>query len=112
MTGKIISAEVFINGTKEFTYKLNNGQDITVEYDKYGLANISREALEVLLEVSTEGEEERAIQKEVNSVLDKIRKEVTELVKTYPFVNHLDTYVKEDDVLAIIDRYKDKGVEE
>lgn len=39
-------------------------------------------------------------------VLDKIRKEITELVKTYPFVNHLDTYVKEDEVLQIIDKYK------
>jgi len=46
------------------------------------------------------------------NVLDKIRKEVTELVKTYPFVNHFDTYVKEDEVLAIIDKYKDKGIEE
>lgn len=55
MTGKIISAEVFINGTKEITYKLNNGQDITVEYNQFGLANISRKALEVLLEVPTEG---------------------------------------------------------
>lgn len=44
------------------------------------------------------------------STLEKIRKEVTELVKTYPFVNHLDTYVKEDDVLAIINKYKDKGL--
>jgi len=38
-------------------------------------------------------------------VLDKIRKEIEVLPKTYPFVNHIDTYVKEDDVKKIIDKY-------
>lgn len=39
-------------------------------------------------------------------VLDKIRAEVEALPKTYPFVNHIDMYVKEDDVKKIIDKYK------
>ena len=39
-------------------------------------------------------------------VLDKIRAEIEALPKTYPFVNHIDTYVKEDDVKKIIDKYK------
>lgn len=39
-------------------------------------------------------------------VLDKIRAEIEALPKTYPFINHIDTYVKEDDVKKIIDKYK------
>ena len=38
--------------------------------------------------------------------LDKIRAEIEALPKTYPFINHIDTYVKEDDVKKIIDKYK------
>lgn len=38
-------------------------------------------------------------------VLDKIRAEIEALPKTYPFINHIDTYVKEDDVKKIIDKY-------
>ncbi len=38
--------------------------------------------------------------------LDKIRAEIEALPKTYPFVNHIDMYVKEDDVKKIIDKYK------
>lgn len=38
-------------------------------------------------------------------VLDKIRAEIEELPKTYPFINHIDSYVKEDDVRKIIDKY-------
>lgn len=39
-------------------------------------------------------------------VLNKIKAEIEELPKTYPFVNHYDMYVKEDDVKKIIDKYK------
>jgi len=38
-------------------------------------------------------------------MLDKIRAEIEALPKTYPFVNHIDAYVKEDDVLRIIYKY-------
>ena len=47
-----------------------------------------------------------------DDVLDKIRTEIEELPKTYPFVNHYDMYVKEDDVKKIIDKYKVEGSEE
>ncbi len=40
------------------------------------------------------------------TILDKIRAEIEALPKTYPFINHIDTYVKEDDVKKIIDKYK------
>lgn len=40
------------------------------------------------------------------SILDKVRAEIKALQKTYPFMNHIDTYVKEDDVMEIIDKYK------
>jgi len=35
--------------------------------------------------------------------LDDVKAEIVALPKTYPFVNHIDTYVKEDDVLQILD---------
>lgn len=44
-------------------------------------------------------------------VLDKIRAEIEALPKTYPFINHIDTYVKEDDVKRIIDKYKAESEE-
>lgn len=37
-------------------------------------------------------------------VLKEIRQEITNLVKTYPFIDHKDTYVKEDEVLKIINK--------
>ena len=40
-------------------------------------------------------------------VLDKIQADIEALPKTYPFVNHIDMYVKEDDVKKIIDKYKE-----
>lgn len=43
---------------------------------------------------------------EQKSVLDKIKAEIEALPKTYPFVDHIDMYVKEDDVRKIIDKYK------
>lgn len=42
-----------------------------------------------------------------SDVLDKIRAEIEVMPKTYPFVNHLHTYVRDDDVLQIIDTYKE-----
>ena len=35
--------------------------------------------------------------------LDDVKAEIVALPKTYPFINHTDTYVKEDDVLQIFD---------
>jgi hypothetical protein len=48
---------------------------------------------------------------EQDSILDKVRAEIEALPKTYPFVNHFDTYVKEDDVKRIIDKYKAESEE-
>lgn len=39
------------------------------------------------------------------SVIEDIKAEIRALPKTYPFVNHLHTYVKDDDVMAIIDKH-------
>lgn len=41
------------------------------------------------------------------NALDKIRAEIEALPKTYPFMDHFDTYVKEDDVKKIIDKYRE-----
>ena len=43
----------------------------------------------------------------LNEVLDEIRAEIKLISpKTYPFLNSTDNYVKEDDVLQIIDKYR------
>lgn len=39
-------------------------------------------------------------------ILDQIRADIEALPKTYPFVNHIDMYVKVSDVEKIIDKYK------
>lgn len=44
-----------------------------------------------------------------SDVLGKIRAEIEALPKTYPFINHIDSYVKEDDVKKIIDKYRKGG---
>ena len=41
----------------------------------------------------------------LEEVLQEIRQEITNLDKVYPFTNHMDTYVKEDKVLEIIDKH-------
>ena len=48
----------------------------------------------------------------LSKVLDDIKAEMEQLPKTYPFVNHQDMYVKEDDVKKIIDKHKAEGSEE
>ena len=49
---------------------------------------------------------------DTEDVLDKIRAEIEALPKTYPIINHIfDTYVKEDDVRKIIDKYKAESEE-
>lgn len=48
-----------------------------------------------------------------NELLDKIKEEIKSISpKTYPFLNSTDRYVKEDDVLQIIDKYKLEESEE
>ena len=37
--------------------------------------------------------------------IDDIKAEIQALPKTYPFVNHIDTYVKDADVIKIIERH-------
>lgn len=48
----------------------------------------------------------------LQSDYDKIRAEIEALPKTYPFVNHIDTYVKEDDVKKILDKHRAEWSEE
>jgi hypothetical protein len=63
------------------------GQLLSNEFDN-GYAKGYREALEQ------------------DSILDKIKAEIEALPKTYPFVNHIDMYVKVSDVTKIIEKYK------
>jgi hypothetical protein len=40
----------------------------------------------------------------LSDVLQEIRQKITNLVKTYPFIDHMDSYVKETEVLEIFDK--------
>jgi len=45
----------------------------------------------------------------LDDVLNKMRSEIKSISpKTYPFLNSTDRYVKEDDVLQIIDKYREE----
>lgn len=39
--------------------------------------------------------------------IDKIKSEIVSLTKTYPYFNHLDSYVKTEEVIEILNRYKE-----
>ena len=39
------------------------------------------------------------------TVLEEIKAEIKALPNTYPFTDHLDAYVKEADIMAIIDKH-------
>ena len=41
--------------------------------------------------------------------LDDIKTEINNMPKTYPFWNHIDTYVKDADVIKIIDKHTKEG---
>lgn len=49
---------------------------------------------------------------ELRENIEKAKAEIVALPKTYPFINHIDTYVKEDDVLHILDNIIGKESEE
>lgn len=63
-----------------------------------------------IIEQILEKEDKEKKIKELNKtreVLDKIRAEIKSISpKTKPFLNSMDNYVKEDDVLQIIDKYR------
>ena len=52
--------------------------------------------------------DKRTVQAVPIEVLQEIRQEIANLVKLYPFIDHKDTYVKESEVLEIIDKHLDK----
>ena len=40
-----------------------------------------------------------------DKAIEDIKSDIQALPKTYPFVNHIDTYVKDADVIKIIERH-------
>ena len=62
---------------------------------------------ECLIDMEFKARDRQIYDKGKMDVLDKIKVEIGVLPKTYPFVNHIDTYVKEDDVKKIINKYKE-----
>lgn len=72
------------------------------------IIDISKEYYEVIKEIpnDTSTADMMIIKygKPFNKELQKIRQEITNLVKTYPFIDHKDAYVKESEVLEILDK--------
>ena len=72
-------------------------------YPKYTYSNDVKKFMDEIVDIDRAKVFTKA---DMVDVLDKIRAEIEALPKTYPFINHIDTYVKEDDVKRIIDKYK------
>ncbi len=48
----IVEEKVFFtDGSRRVTYELTNGKKAYIEYDSYGIANVTREAMEYLMEL-------------------------------------------------------------
>ena len=47
----------------------------------------------------------------LENVIDDIKAEIQNMPKTYPYTDHIDDYVKTNDVLRIIDRHIGKEKE-
>lgn len=80
----------------------------TLHVDTYLIAqavNHNAELLEGALNRIKELEKVKPCEEGQEPILEKVRAEIEALPKTYPFVNHFDMYVKEDDVKKIIDKY-------
>ena len=73
------------------------------------IIDISKEYYEVIKEIPNDTSTADMLiikyGKPFNKELQEIRQEITNLVKTYPFIDHKDTYVKEDEVLEVIDKH-------
>ena len=74
--------------------ELTNEIYIVVGKEKY---RVTEQAIKAVMAIKALKEKD---------ILDKIKAEIEVLPKTYPFINHFDMYVKEDDVKRIIDKYK------
>ena len=72
-------------------------------YPKYTYSNDVKNFMDEIVDIDRANVFTKA---DMVAMLDKIRAEIEALPKTYPFINHIDTYMKEDDVKKIIDKYK------
>ena len=86
------------NVLKQFikTYIKSHGEEDTITVY---LDNVDVEALSIAVK-----------ELEKDCILDKVKAKIEALPKTYPFMNHFETYVKENDVRRIIDKYKESEV--
>lgn len=53
---RIVAEKVFTDGSRTVEYELNNGKGAYIEYDSYGIAKVTREAMEYLMELPNGGE--------------------------------------------------------
>lgn len=53
----IAEEKVFTDGSRRVTYELTNGKKAVIEYDSSGIAKVTREAMEYLMELHKEKEE-------------------------------------------------------
>lgn len=47
----IVEEEVFTDGSRRVTYELTNGKKAVIKYDSSGIAKVTREAMEYLMEL-------------------------------------------------------------
>ena len=47
----IVDEKVFTDGSRRVKYELTDGKEAYVEYDSYGVAKVSRDAMECLMEL-------------------------------------------------------------
>ena len=53
----IAEEKIFTDGSSTVTYELTNGKKAVIEYDSSGIAKVTREAMEYLMELHNEVEE-------------------------------------------------------
>ena len=53
----IAEEKVFTDGSRTVTYELTDGKNAVIEYDSYGIAKVTREAMEYLMVLPKEVEE-------------------------------------------------------
>ena len=48
---RIVAEKVFTDGSSSVTYELSDGKKAYVQYDSYGIAKVTREAMEYFMEL-------------------------------------------------------------
>lgn len=101
----IILGNIPINGDECYSIpQYQEAKTMAIDALKFDIDQYCKEHFVVMVDEDVWDKAEKALDQE--PILDKIRAEIEAMPKTYPFVNHIETYVKDDDVMKIIDKYR------